>query len=126
MFASGSIVFTLDFTIFSNEVDRIFGNAMILAEAAFFILLIVIDYTLVSFIGWLRNCCKDELECPVEWAAIENHSFNDRIQKTNILGSYKLTNHPKYGHAMKAYNELRFRKKDMEETKDPMNPEFFD
>jgi len=26
---------------------------------------------------------------------------------------------------MKAYNELIFRKKDMEETKDPLNPEFF-
>ena len=62
----------------------------------------------------------------MEWAAIENHSFSDRIQKTNILGSYKLENHPKYGHAMKAYNELRFRKKGMEESRDPMNPEFFD
>lgn len=51
---------------------------------------------------------------PVEWAAIENNNFADRIQKTNILGSYKLVNHPIYGHAMKAYNELRYRSKAME------------
>lgn len=41
---------------------------------------------------------------PVEWAPIENQSFSDRIQKTNVLGSYKMVNHPVYGHAIKAYN----------------------
>jgi len=89
---------------------------------------IIIDYTCLSFLSWIGDCCcKDELEVPVEWAAIENQSFSDRIQKTNIHGSYKLVNHPKYGHAMKAYNELIFRRKGMEEeTKNPLNPEFFD
>ena len=65
------------------------------------------------------------MEVPIEWAAIENQSFSDRINKTNVLGSYKLVNHPTYGHPMKAYNELIFRKKNIEETKDHMNPELF-
>ncbi len=48
---------------------------------------------------------------PVQWAAIENQQYSDRIQKVNILGSYKLANNPTYGHAIKAYKELIFRSK---------------
>ena len=110
---------------FGGQIDRVFGNALILAEGVFFIVLIIFDYSIVVFFRWLGQCCKDELEVPVEWAAIENHSFADRLQKSNILGSYKLTNHPKFGHALKAYNQLRYRKKGGDETMDQMNPEFF-
>jgi hypothetical protein len=56
---------------------------------------------------------------------VENQNYGDRIQKSNIHGSYKLINHPTYGHALKAYNELIFRKKDVEDSRDPLNPEFF-
>jgi hypothetical protein len=80
--------------------------------------MIVLDYTLFNFFGWLSECCKDELEMPVQFAAIENQQFSDRLQKSNILGSYKLINNPNFGHALKAYNELVFRQKGNEETKD--------
>jgi len=64
---------------------------------------------------------------PVQFAAIENQKFSDRLKKANILGSYKLINSPTYGHALKAYNELIFRQKQgMEDTKDEFNPERFD
>lgn len=63
---------------------------------------------------------------PVQWAAIENQQYSDRIQKVNILGSYKLANNPTYGHAIKAYKELVYRskKQGFDETKDNLNPEF--
>lgn len=63
---------------------------------------------------------------PIQWASIENQQFSDRIQKVNILGSYKLANNPTYGHAIKAFKELAYRskKQGFDETKDNLNPEF--
>lgn len=113
IFTSDAPLISFNWTIFNHSLDRIFSDIIILGQAAFILIVIVIDFTLISFFKWLGNCCcKDELEIPVEWAAIENQSFSDRIHKTNILGSYKLVNHPTYGHALKAYNELIHRKKD--------------
>jgi hypothetical protein len=122
VFASGSSLVTLNLSIFKSDLDRIFGDALILGQGVLVCALIVLDYTLVSFVGWLQGCCKDEMEVPVEWAPIENHSFSDRIQKTNILGSYKMANHPVYGHVIKAYNELVHRKGDLEDTKEALDP----
>lgn len=126
LFTSGAIVFSLDLAPFGNDIDRVFVDALILAEGAFMLAVLALNYTLINFLGWVSECCKDELEVPVQWAAIENHSFNDRLMETNILGSYKIVNHPTYGHALKAFNELQFRmkKRDMEETGDALNPEF--
>jgi hypothetical protein len=76
---------------------------IILAEPAIIILIYVLDLTIFNFIGVILDCCKDELEMPVQWAAIENAQFADRLNKANILGSYKLANSPQYGHAIKAY-----------------------
>ena len=73
---------------------------------------IVVDFTLIALFNLFRECCcKDELELPVQYAAIENVQFGDRLRKTNILGSYKISNHPIYGHAIQAYRELMQRKK---------------
>lgn len=33
-------------------------------------------------------------------------NYADRLKKSNIVGSYKLINHPVYRHAYKAYLEL--------------------
>lgn len=65
---------------------------------------------------------------PVQWAAIENAQFADRLNKANILGSYKLANSPQYGHAIKAYKQLLFRaKSNLDEDSDEiMKPQRFD
>ena len=127
IFTAEAVPLSLSIAPFSHSIDRVFGDVLMLGEVAFIVGVVVVDFTLISFFRWLGGCCcRDELEVPVEWAAIENQSFSDRIQRTNVLGSYKLVNHPLYGHALKAYKELIFRKKGMEETKEPLNPEFFD
>lgn len=61
VFASDAPLFSLDLAIFGNDLDRMFGDAVILAEAVLVAALIILDYTLVSFVGWLQNCCKDDL-----------------------------------------------------------------
>lgn len=125
IFAPNAPLIKLQFAFFKNDLDRIFADAMIVGEAVFMLGVILFEFTVINFFGWLSECCKDELSVPVEWAAIENTSFADRIQKSNILGSYKIVNHPVYGLAMKAYNELIHRnKKALEETKDALNEEF--
>jgi hypothetical protein len=98
-------------TIFQSTLDRIFNDIIILGEPVLILLIIILDLTIFNFIGCLRECCKDELDIPVQWAAVENAQFSERLKKANILGSYKLINNPKYGHALKAYNELISRKK---------------
>lgn len=115
IFTNNVPIFSINMTVFGSSLDRIFQDAVILGEGAVILLAIIIDFTIINFFSGLTDCCcKDELEVPVEWAAIENHNFSDRLHKTNILGSFKLVHHPTYGHAMKAYNELIYRKKDME------------
>ena len=37
---------------------------------------------------------------------MENSNFGERIRKVNLLGSYKVGNHPAYGHAINAFKEL--------------------
>jgi hypothetical protein len=47
---------------------------------------------------------------PTSFSSKENKSFQNCLKTTNILGSYKLINNPTYGHAIKAYQELKKRK----------------
>ena len=66
VFQSGAPILSLDIDLFGDStIDRIFDDALILGEAVFFIIVVIIDYTLISFFGWLRNCCKDDLEVPI-------------------------------------------------------------
>ena len=61
----------------------------------------------------MAECCakdSDEIVLPNDLASKENKSFRESLKKVNIQGSYKLVNHPTYGHAIKAYNELIKRK----------------
>jgi hypothetical protein len=127
VFATASPLVSSSQIIFRSTLDRIFNDIIILGEPVLVILIILLDFTIFNFIGFLVDCCKDELEMPVQWAAVENAQFSERLNKANILGSYKLVNNPKYGHALKAYNELIFREKKNreEESVDGMNPEHF-
>jgi hypothetical protein len=64
-------------TIFgSASLDRVFNDICIVGEPALIILLILLDLTIFNFIGFLIDCCKDELEMPVQWAAVENAQFS--------------------------------------------------
>ena len=41
------------------DLRAVYDDALILGEAVFFVVVLIIDYTLISFFGWLRSCCKD-------------------------------------------------------------------
>jgi len=60
IFQSNVQTFSLNLTVFSNKVDRIFEDALMLAEPVLVAVIIIIDYTLVSFFEGLASCCKDE------------------------------------------------------------------
>lgn len=64
------------FTFFGSTLDRIFNDVIILGEPALMILIILLDLTIFNFFGWISECCKDELEMPVQWAAIENAQYS--------------------------------------------------
>lgn len=75
-----------------------------LGGVAFAAVWIIFDYTMISFCSCFGEFCfKDDLELPVQFAAVENANYADRLKKVNIIGSYKLINHPVFGHAIKAY-----------------------
>jgi hypothetical protein len=57
-------------TIFNSTLDRVFNDIIILGEPALILLVILLDLTIFNFIGFLIDCCKDELEMPVQWAAV--------------------------------------------------------
>ena len=89
-----------------------------LGATGLILLWIVIDWILIGLISGCRDCCKDDLELPVSLASVENTHYAERIRKTNILGSYKVDNHPVYGHAIKAYQQLiRAKKLENQEEK---------
>lgn len=59
VFASNAPLISLKMTIFKSNLDRIFNDAIILAEPALIILIILLDLTIFNFIGFLMDCCKD-------------------------------------------------------------------
>jgi hypothetical protein len=65
VFAAGSPLLSLSVS-FSQSLDRIFSDVLMLGEVAVILVVIVVDFTVVTFLGWLGECCcKDELEVPV-------------------------------------------------------------
>ena len=106
LFNSSVYVVSLNITVDSAIVTRALTDLLMLGATALILVWIVVDWLLIGFLSGCRECCKDSLELPVSLAAVENSSFGERIRKTNILGSYKVGNHPEYGHAIKAYKEL--------------------
>lgn len=92
---------------------RMFTDLLMTAAAALVAVWIIFDYTIINFFSFIAECCasdSDEIVLPNDLASKENKSFKEALKKANIQGSYKLVNHPTYGHAIKAYNELRKRK----------------
>ena len=109
-FTESAYFVTPDFGYHNKYIDRAISDIALLGATGLALLWIIFDFTVVSFCGALQECCKDELELPVTYAAIENSNYADRLRKSNILGSYKLVNNPTYKHAYKAYKELLKRK----------------
>ncbi|CAM5999760.1 unnamed protein product [Sphagnum balticum] len=103
LFASGAPLVSFRISFFGGTLDRAFGDVIMLGEAALILLFIVLDYTVFSLVGCLSECCRNELDMPTQFKDIGNAWYSNRLRKTNILGSYKLVNNPKYGHAIKAY-----------------------
>lgn len=103
LFSSSAYILNVDFGVDSPVLVRGLTDVLMLGATALILLWIIIDWILIGFISGLKDCCKDELELPVSLASVENTSFAERIRKANILGSYKVSNHPIYGHAIKAF-----------------------
>jgi hypothetical protein len=70
IFLTNSPLVRSSMTVFSSSLDRIFNDIIILGEPALILLIMLLDLTIFSFIGFLIDCCKDELEMPVQWAAV--------------------------------------------------------
>lgn len=80
-----------------------------LAAVALILVWIIFDWTIFAFCGAVMDACKDELQLPVTLASLENENYGERIKNSNILGSYKIAKNPVFGHAYKAYKELKGR-----------------
>jgi hypothetical protein len=79
-------------------------DIIMLAGGAFALVWILFDYTILTFFNFIKDCClKNDLEIPLENASQQAAKYEDRLQRTNILGSYKLVNNPVYGHAIMAF-----------------------
>jgi len=62
IFTAEAVPLSLSLTPFSHTIDRIFSDAIMLGEAAFILVVIIVDFTLISFFKWLGGCCcRDEL-----------------------------------------------------------------
>ena len=99
------------FSVISLKLDnpvvlRAITDIIMLGASAVILAWIIFDYTIVNCFGALRQACKDELELPVVFSAIENVDYASRLRKSNILGSYKLINNPIYRHPYNVYSEL--------------------
>lgn len=70
IFLSNAPLVRSGMTIFHSTLDRVFNDIIILGEPALILLVILLDVTIFNFIGFLIDCCKDELEMPVQWAAV--------------------------------------------------------
>lgn len=53
VFATNAPLIKLNFKFFSNDLDRIFADAMIVGEAVFMLVVILLEFTLINFFGWL-------------------------------------------------------------------------
>ncbi len=107
IFDSSAYFKLIDFTMISNiVVQRAIADIIMLGAIAVVVGWIIFDYTIVTFFNFLRESCKDELELPVVFSSIENADYANRLRTSNIVGSYKLTNHPVYKHPFKAFMEL--------------------
>ena len=66
IFTTDAVPLSINITLFNHSIDRIFSDIIILGELAFILIVIIIDFTLISFFKWIGNCCcKDELEVPI-------------------------------------------------------------
>lgn len=61
IFQTASPMVSMNLKIFNSTLDRIFNDIVILGEPALILLVIVLDLTVFNFIGFLVDCCKDEL-----------------------------------------------------------------
>ena len=80
LFASDAILISFDIKVFNSEIDRIFVDGLILMEAALVVAVMVLNYTIINFLGWVCECCKDELEVPRQWGTIQDQNYSDRIK----------------------------------------------
>lgn len=114
VFSDDAFILNFEFSFFEGEFNnRIFKDLLMTGAAALIAVWIIFDYTIINFFSFIAECCasdSDEIVLPNDLASKENKSFKEALKKANIQGSYKLVNHPTYGHAIKAYNELRKRK----------------
>lgn len=109
VFSSDSYIVQVNFGYHNQYIDRAISDIVMLAVIGLILLWIIFDFTVITFFGALSEMCKDELELPVTMAAVENVNYADRLRKSNILGSYKLSNNPTFKHAYKAYKDLEKR-----------------
>lgn len=61
VFQTTSPLVRFSWTIFHSGFDRVFNDIIILGQAAFIVLYIVLDFTIINLFGSLAECCKDEL-----------------------------------------------------------------
>ena len=106
IFNSSAFLISIDVGTTHEIIARALGDILMLGATGLVLFWILIDWIFIGCISSLKECSKDDLELPVTLASVENTSFVERIRKANILGSYKVGNHPVYGHAIKAFKEL--------------------
>lgn len=94
-----------DFSRFvSHEIVlRGLKDIILLGVSALVFIFIIFDFTLIKFFTMLADCCKNEMQAPENLRVIRDIPYQTRLRKANILGSYKLVNHPSYKHAYTAY-----------------------
>lgn len=61
IFAADAPLFKMDFKFFGGDLDRIFDNVLIVGEAVFMLVVILLEFTIINFFGWVSESCKDEL-----------------------------------------------------------------
>lgn len=107
IFDTSAFFRVIDFTQIPNQIlQRAIADIILLGATAIVAAWIIFDFTIVTLFRALRESCKDELELPVVFSAIENADYASRLRKSNILGSYKLSNNPVFKHPYNAFMEL--------------------
>jgi hypothetical protein len=72
IFTQTAPIFTSTQVVFGNNIDRVFGDLLIIGQVVVIVVVIVLDYTLFNFIGGISECCKDEMVVPPAWAGFES------------------------------------------------------
>lgn len=107
IFSTDAFFRVIDFTLIDSIIiKRAIADIIMLGMIGIIAAWIIFDYTIATFFRFLKESCKDELELPVVFSSLENVDYANRLRASNILGSYKLTNHPVYRHPYKAFLEL--------------------